>query len=254
MPQTTKFESSKQAGHQTFRVTAHMKTPAIIRGDLPLESLLAYCVHEETGKIRDEALAQVPLERLQTPAGEIWMCSSAHFDSFARTDEHIVGRGRHFTEIGPDFYDPNPRARIDGYAIAQENGPFKRLMNPYPVTTTSVLVWYACGDMLACQDLLSSLKWVGKRRGSGFGEIAQLVVEPWDGNPLVDGNGMVRRPVAVAKLPHLAGALPASRQKVIAAAEGHPAWLGEEELCAVPPSRVALRAAPVEVDGEMFFE
>lgn len=241
-------------GHQSFRVVAHMKTPAIIRGDLPLESLLAFCVHEATGKIRDEALAEVPLAKLQTPEGPVWLCSSAHFDAFARMDEHTVVRARHFTEIGPEFYDPNPRARIDGYAIAQENGPFKRLMNPYPVTTTSVLVWYAHGDMLACQDLLSSLKWVGKRRGSGFGEISQIVVEPWDGDPLVDENGMVRRPVAVAKLEHLAGALPAARQKVIAAAESHPAWLGEEVLCAVPPSRVAQRSAPVVVEGQMFFE
>lgn len=247
-------QSGVPGGHQAFCVTAHMKTPAIIRGDLPLESLLAFCVHEATGKIRDEALAEVPLGRLQTPEGPVWMCSSAHFDAFARTDEHTVVRGRHFTEIGPEFYDPNPRARIDGYAIAQENGPFKRLMNPYPVITTSMVVWYAYGDMQGCQELLSSQKWLGKRRGSGFGEIAQLVVEPWAGDPLVDVNGMVRRPVAVEKLPHLAGALPAARQKVIAAAESHPAWLGEESLCAVPPSRIALRNAPLEVDGEMFFE
>lgn len=231
-----------------------MKTPAIIRGDLPLESLLAYCVHENTGKIRDEALAEVPLGRLETPAGPVWMCSSVHFDAFARTDEHIVVRGRHFTEVGPDFYGPNPRARIDAYAIDQGSGSYIRLTNPYPVTTSSVLVWYAFGDMLACQGLLSSLRWVGKRRGSGFGEIAQMVVEPWTGDPLIDPFGMVRRPVALGKLPHLSGALPADRQRVIGAAESHPAWLGEEELCAVPPSRIAARAEPVEIGGEMFFE
>lgn len=240
---------------QTFRVVAHMKTPALIHGDLPLESLLAACVYNESGAMREDALKQVPIDFMDTPEGKIWLASAAMFDGHLKQTEHIVVRGRHFSEMGPAFYEPNPRARKDGWAVDQGTGPYKRLMTPYTVYEVSRLVWYATGNIKRCKDLLKTQGWIGKRRGSGFGEVSEYEVLPWTGNPVVDTRGMVRRPVALRKLGYLEGALPRGRQRVINTVDSHPAWLHDQELCAVPPVRVEPREQPIAEDGgEMFFE
>lgn len=239
--------------HQTVRVVAHMKSPAIIQGNLTLESLLAACVHTETGKIRDEALAGVPIESIETPAGRIWMASSAMIDGRHKVTQHTIVRGRHFTEVGPEFYDPNPRARIDQYACEQDKGDFKRLMNVYPLVEASRLVWYAKGDANEILRLLKTQPWIGKRRASGWGEVDGYECQPWsgNGNPVVDTHGMVRRPVSLAKLAHIQGALPAERQRVIFTTDEHPSWAAKPCLCAVPPSIKEPREIPAP---EMFFE
>lgn len=239
---------------QGFRIVAHMKTPAIIQGDLTLESLLAACVYEQTGLMREDALAEVPLAKLETPEGAIWQASAVMFSGRVKLSEHIVVRGRHFSETGDEFYAANARARKDPWAVSQNSGDYKRLMNAYPVHEVERLVWYATGDMLACQTLLSTLKWVGKRHASGFGEIAQIDATPWSGNPLLDDNGMVRRPIAIRKLPHLEGAVPSEQQRVINCVDNHPSWAHPAELCAAPVSRLEPRApAPRRNDPEMFF-
>ena len=233
----------------TFRVVAHMKGAAIIQGSLTLESLLAACANEQTGKIRDDALADVPIGYTDTPEGRVWQATSAMVDGKYKTTEHTVVRGRHFTEVGPEFYDPNPRARKDGWACEDTKGPYMRLLKNYPLIEASRLVWYARGDAARCLELLETQSWLGKRRGSGMGEVAGYTVEAWSGNPVVDTHGMVRRPVALRKLPHVPGALDAKFQRKIHTVDNHPSWAHDAELCAVPPNVVEPRDVP-----EMFFE
>ena len=226
-----------------------MRGEAIIQGNLTLESLLAACVYEETGWMREDALARVPIARTDTPQGDVWSASSVMADGPYKFGEHVVVRGRSFTEMGPEFYDPNPRARIDGWAVEDRKGPFMRLLVPYPTLSASRLVWYACGDPVECERLLKTQNWIGKRRGSGMGEVAGFKIEAWNGNPVVDAQGRVRRPIAVRKLPYVEGALPEKLQRKIQTVDNHPSWLHEPELCAVPPSI----AEPREM-AEMFFE
>ena len=240
--------------NDTFRVVAHLRSSAIIRGELCLESLLAACVHDTKGLVREQAMAEVPVEVLNTPEGPVWLASAAMHYGATRVEEHTVIRSRHFSEIGPDFYDPNPRARKCGWAVEQKAGDFMTVFNVYPLLQVSKIVWYAKGDMAACRSLLATQGWLGKRRGSGFGEVDQFEVRPWSGNPVVDPNGMVRRPVAVRKLSFLQGALPADRQRVIHAVDVHPFWLNKPELCAVSPSKTEPIELPPAGDQEKYYE
>ena len=238
----------------TFRVALHMRMPAIIQGELPLESLLASCVHERHGAMRDEALTLVPIDSIDTPDGKIWMASSVMFDGKVRSSTHTFVRGRHFTEIGNDFYDGNPRARIDQWAVEQSKGDFIRLMNPYTQVEVDRMVWYATGDMHACEQLMKDhVQWIGKRRGSGMGEVSGVTVTPWHGSPVLDSNGMVRRPIAIRRLRHLSGAMDSTKQRVLQTVDLHPFWLHEPELCAVPLSKRETRELPEKTNGEMFF-
>jgi CRISPR type IV-associated protein Csf3 len=239
----------------TFKIVAHMKTPAIIQGDLTLESLLAACVYEETGKMRDEALDLVPIHFIETPEGRIYEASSVMFDGRIKLQQHLVIRGRHFTETGPDFYDGKKRTKGDPWAIDQARLENKRLLNPYQVYEVSRLVWFARGDMKACKELLQTQHWIGKRRGSGFGQVSQWDAQPWTGNPLLTENGLVRRPVPLKKLPFLVDAADVAQQCVISTVDKHPAWAHPPELCAAPHSRkLSDLTAPVAEDsGEIFF-
>lgn len=214
-----------------------MKSPVILNGELTLEGLLAACVHEETGEIRDAALAKVPIGMLDTPSGPVWLASSVMFNGFEKLQKETITRSRSQHEMGPDFYEPNLRARIDRWAVKQDSGDFKCLLETYTTTTVPSLVWYAYGDMDEAARLLSTQRWLGKRRGSGFGEIAQISVSKTTLNPLIDQNGMVRRPVPIEQLRHIPGAAPQSEQVVFSAAAKHPAWAHEPQLCAMPPSK-----------------
>ena len=202
-----------------------------------MESLLAACVYDETGEMRDEALSKVPLKKMETPDGPIWLATSAMLGGIEKLQKENILRGRSRFEMGPDFYEPNTRARIDRWACEQDTGDFKCLVETYTTTTVPSLVWYAYGDMAEACRLLSSQRWLGKRRGSGFGEIAQVSASALTCNPLIDAKGMVRRPVAVGQLKYITGAAPVEQQKVYKAAAQHPAWLHAPEMCAMPPSK-----------------
>jgi CRISPR type IV-associated protein Csf3 len=245
--------SDNTDGYQTFRLVAHMQTPVILQGDLTLESLLAACVFQSTGLMREEALAQVPIGKIPTDFGDVWQASAVMLAGRVKQVEHTFVRGRHFTEVGPDFYAGNPRARKDAYAIAQDNGDYKRLLNTYAALEVSSLVWYAHGDMKACRQLLATQTWLGKRRGSGFGQVAQVSVEPWGGNPLVDDTGLPRRPIPLRKLPFIEGLAARDRQRVLSCVDQHPSWAHPAELCAVPVSRIEPAPKAAVVDGEMFY-
>lgn len=248
-----KFEELE--GFQTFRIVAHLKTPIILRGTLPLESLLAAAVFEESGLMGEEALAHVPIGKLETPEGAVWLASDVMFSGRFRAGQHMVVRGRHFTECGPDFYAPNPRSRIDGYAVNQGANDFKRLLVTYPEYNVSKLVWYAYGDMKQCLELLSQHQWIGKRRGSGFGEVAQVDAKAWDGNPILKSDGMPLRTIAVKKLPFINGVAAQGDLKVVSRVDGHPSWAHEPELCAVPLAmrEEELAEASVPSGSEIFY-
>lgn len=221
-----------------------MKSAAIIQGPLTLESLLAAAVNEATGRIRDEALANVPIDTIDAGGTRLWMASGVFFAGAVRRTSEIIIRRRHFTEIGPDFYEPNARARKrDPYEIDQTNGNYKALMNTYPAIQANRLVWFARGDAQACAELVSSLMWIGKRRGQGFGEIDKVQVQEVNENPLVDAHGMVRRPIPADLLAQVPGAAPAQAQRLARVPCQHPTWAHPPVLCAVPQS-LELSLAP----------
>ena len=125
---------SRESG---FALIATMKSAAIIQGWLPLESLLAAAVFERTGKMREDALALVPLDSRMltgdvTPDARLWLASGANLLGHVTTAEETIIRRRRREETGPEFYTANPRARTtDPFAIEQRSYDFKALLS-YP--------------------------------------------------------------------------------------------------------------------------
>lgn len=231
-----------------FRLEVKLATPVILQGYLTLESLLAAAVYEETGLMRDEALAQVPIKFQETTEGKLWHASAFFYGSAPRFIPHTIIRRRRRDEIGPDFYDGNTRMRKDPYGITQDTGDYKALLNEYKSTDAQSLVWYATGDAERCAGLVASLGGLGKRRGEGFGQIADVSVRATNAGSLVCKKGLVMRPISLPMLTHVAGAVTDQRFENVV--DRHPAWLHEEVKSAVPAQRIDVFHEAMTVHGE----
>lgn len=235
-----------------------MKTDAIIQGALTLESLLAAAVFEQTGKMREDALNLVPIER--TTDHGFWLASSVFYGGKVTRDTTSIIRRRRRDETGPDFYAANTtvRKKSDPYAIEQSREDFKALMHEYPTVHAEKLAWFAQGDAEQCRLMLESLTFIGKRRGQGFGEISSVAVTTVDEHPLLDACGMVRRPIPVTQLHCISGAAAQDKQRLAYVATAHPFWLADATLCAIPPEtdlrQITTKIQAAATDDDGFFE
>lgn len=230
-------QASREGG---FVLVAKLASPAIIQGSFTLEGLLAAAVFERTGKMRDDALARVPLTSKQPndeAGARLWLASAVHYLGHVAIAEETILRRRRRDETGPDFYLGNPRARKTcPFAIEQSRDDYKALLNSYSSTYCEALVWFGHGDAQQCADLIESLAFIGKRRGQGFGQISEVSVRQFAADPVIRPDGMVRRPIPASWLAMLEGAAPIERQRQAFVSAHHPVWAHPAELCAVPGS------------------
>jgi hypothetical protein len=70
-------------------------------------------------------------------------------------------------------------------------------MNNYTSFDAPEITWYAEGDGEAVERLLSGVTFIGKRRGSGFGEVSGWSVEAGDFDGVVGPLGDPLRPVPI---------------------------------------------------------
>lgn len=222
-----------QTQYTTFKLSVQMKSAVIIHGPLTLESLLAAATHEKSGATREQALSDVPISTATVAGRRLWLSSGVMYQGTMRYRQETIIRRRRGDEVGEEFYDANPRQRKDPWAIDQARGRHKALLNTYLAWQADTLVWLADGNPERCADLLRSLMFIGKRRGQGFGEIGYVQWSYADDNPIVAPDGSVRRPVPIAMLPFLSGALPAEKQNIAHTACNHPFWDSQAEACAV---------------------
>lgn len=215
-----------------FKLEVTLRCPAILQGFNTLESLLAAAVHEQTGAIREEALAQVPIAR----DGDVWQASAVFFEGFYGYGDQTTIRRRRNSETGPDYYEGRGREGKKGqWFLDQGTGAYKALLNAYRTPLCRRLVWFADGDADACERLLYSLQSIGKRRGQGFGEIDDVIAFETNESPLVDSRGLVLRPIPLEMLTGVAGAAHQDKQTCDLVAWRHPFWDdGARTICAVP--------------------
>lgn len=238
----------------SFRLEIGLKSPAIIQGPLTLESLLAASIYESTGLMREDALSCVPIESVNINNKIIWQASAVIFNGYVRNGRTTIIRRIRQTEIGPEFFEPNARARkTDPWALNQASGDYKALMNTYPTIQADSLVWYAIGEAEVCAQMVRDLMFIGKRRNQGFGEIEYVEVSKTTENPILDCSGMVRRPLNVNLLPYLKDAQPQEKQLLAYVPDKHPTWANSPILCAVPPIFCS-KNEPENDGNEVFYD
>lgn len=205
-----------------LRVTATLETGqvATIDGHLPLDSILAYAWiarHRPEllwvnragtlGATGAEPLFQppLPLERREECGEWFWASSSAQYRRLAEDTTYWHKR---FDALAAARYVDFRRGRG---RISTSSGPYKAHRTPLVYIVTPELTWYAMGEREAVASLLSGIVAIGKKRGSGYGQVVDWVVEDWPEDlSCRDGRGRPMRSVPCQDGPYLAGVRPPS--------------------------------------------
>ena len=168
-----------------FTLRAVLRSPYIARGHATLDALLMAVL--QRGDVCD--LIQC-VDDLYYASGVIPVDSTgiyrAAFVASMRPD-----RSPEWLEV----IKPNSRGGTDvaiGLSRQREAGA---IVNAYTAVVCRAVEWHATGDMAAVLNVVREVRFIGKRRGSGFGEVEGWEAEPGELDGLVDFLGEPLRPI-----------------------------------------------------------
>jgi len=174
-------------------ITAKPKAPIILGGGyLTLDALLASLIFETTNDV-ETAHNNVPL----ACTDGLFHASAALLEPFGSTRVAFVANMRAMHALDPDLLLRNNHGQIHKKIGLTRRRDFGAVMNSYTAFDASEITWYAEGDGDAVERLLSGVHFIGKRRGSGFGELSGWSIEPGELDGIVGPFGEPLRPVPV---------------------------------------------------------
>lgn len=252
---------------KVYRITAELRSPIIAMPyGLGLDSLLSAAIFAQTGKFGHEAMACVPVAATIHSQGDagcqakfvLYHASCAYFANPVVFTKETIMRRRRRDEIGPEFFAGKVMrkgASGNPWSVDQGKGDYNALIPEYQVTNTSTLVWFVKTDQpqLVC-DLLSSLAFIGKRRGQGFGELGQVgFCAAGMTSALIDAAGYPLRPIPLSIWSTWKEFYAGNKDARVEPSAGYSisAWENEPMLCAMPQSPYidAENAVMVDADG-----
>ncbi len=178
---------------ERLTVTTSLKTPIILGGGyLTLDSLLASLIFEATGDI-EVAHSTVPL----SSTDGLFHASAALLEPSDSSRVSFVANMRAMHALDPDLLLKNKHGQIHKKIGLTRRRDFGAVMNSYTSFDAAEVTWYAEGNPEAVEKLLSDVRFIGKRRGSGFGEVSSWSIEPGDFDGIVGPFGEPMRPVPV---------------------------------------------------------
>ena len=178
---------------EKLTITAHLAAPVVFGGGyLTLDALLAALIFERTGDV-DVAHGTVPLAN----TNGLFHGSAAIFEPVDSRRVSFVANLRAAHALDPDLLPKNKDGKVHRKIGPKRRQDFGAVMNGYTAFDAAGIVWYAEGDGAAVARLLDGAPFIGKRRGSGFGEVRRWTVEGGDWDGVVGPFGAPLRPVPV---------------------------------------------------------
>ena len=178
---------------ERLKITADLETPIVFGGGyLTLDALLAALIFERTGDV-DAAHGAVPLAN----ANGLFHASAAIFEPIDSRRVSFVANLRAAHALDPDLLLRDKTGKVHHKIGPTRRQDFGAVMNAYAAFDAPEIVWYAEGDGAAVERLLDGARFIGKRRGSGFGEVRRWSVEGGDLDGVVGPFGDPLRPVPV---------------------------------------------------------
>jgi CRISPR type IV-associated protein Csf3 len=234
-----------------FVVMIHLRTPCILDGTT-LPGILAAILYERTQSIED-AHSTIPLARHMDQGRPIWLGSDLFrvgaSAELAAPFTRAVKPGQVLTAdmVRGDRGGKVPR-------IETVRGPTKNLLSFFAARASERVVAFGTGDIDAIRELLFDLRSIGKKRNTGYGEVARVSDKPWITVSPVSTTTSVLGLTDLKK--HAARSLPvATWNKLIAGdladrdggvlnmgSVAMPKWTGTAEACAQPLSQSVAQA------------
>lgn len=144
-------------------VRARLASPLIRGGHLTLDGLLACRLFEELQDV-EKALAAIPVRQ----SDGLYHASSVMLEAPMRESAAFIASLRPQHSMDPDLLLKNSKGAVH----RKFDSSVTNVMNSYSTEVAPFATWYVEGDADAIVRLLSSIRFIGKRRASGFGEIA----------------------------------------------------------------------------------
>ncbi len=172
-------------------ITMTLKSPLITNGGyMTFDALLAALLFDQSGDF-EEAHSAIPL---RNTAG-IWHGSAAVFAPLASERKSFIANLRADHDLDLDLLSKNTKGNAHTTIGPKRRRQFGPVANSYTMVAAKEVAWYAEGDGDAIQRLLAPLDFIGKRRASGFGEVAHVSVEAGDLDGLTGYFGDPLRPI-----------------------------------------------------------
>jgi len=174
-------------------VTAALASPIIIGGGyLTLDALLASILFEELQDV-DAAHAAIPIVK----SDEVFHASAAILEPIHTENISFVANLRADHALDADLLLKNRHGRIHRKLGRKRRQDYGAVMNRYKALTVDEVTWFAEGDGPQIDKLLKGTGFIGKRRGSGFGEVTEWKIEPAGYNGVLGPSNQPMRPVPV---------------------------------------------------------
>lgn len=179
------------AGMECFQLTAHLQTPIIIGGGhLTLDALLGSILFEKVQDV-DEAHAQIPL----ACTDGLFHGSAAILEPISKQAITFVANLRADHALDPNLIQKNKNGKIHRKLGRTRRRDFGAVLNRYTSIEAKMIYWYGEGDPVAVENLVRDIAFIGKRRGSGYGQVNRWSVESADYNGLTGPFGEALRPI-----------------------------------------------------------
>jgi hypothetical protein len=157
---------------EKFSVTAKLASPLVMGGGyFTLDALLAGLIFEKTGDV-ETAHSTIPI----ACTDGLFHASAAQFEPWSKDKITFVANMRAKHSLNPDLILKNKNGEIHHRLGLTRRRDFGAVLNKYHQFSAEEIVWYAEGDPGAVERLIEDIKFIGKRRASGFGEISSWEV------------------------------------------------------------------------------
>lgn len=174
-----------------FAVTLRLASPLVTGGGyMTLDALLA-AVLFDSGETVEAAHEKIPLKNTQG----LWHGSAAVYETLEVGRQAFVANLRATHDLNPDLVAKNKQGAIHTKISLGRRRDFGAVMNGYPYLVANSVTWYGEGDATQVENLLRSVRFIGKRRASGFGEVSGVEMSPADADGVVGLFGEPLRPV-----------------------------------------------------------
>jgi hypothetical protein len=181
----------RKSDMERFTVTAETMSPVILGGGyLTLDALLASLIFEATGDV-DVAHDTVPLAR----TNGLFHASAALLEPLSSSQVAFVANLQAMHSLDPDLIQKNKHGQLHKKIGLTRRRDFGAVMNSYTSFQVDKIIWYAEGDPVAVEGLLSNVRFIGKRRASGYGEVSGWSIQPGEFDGVVGPFGGPMRPV-----------------------------------------------------------
>lgn len=213
-------------------VRAGLRAP-FLGNPVTLDGLLAALLFQHTGSV-EQAHTTIPLRATDG----LWHGSSAFFEDGQPYSVTLTAALHAYHDIDPDLVARSPRTGRLPALSEKRRREYGNVQSPRNGVAARAVWWYGEGDIRRIEELFSGVRFVGKKNTMGYGEIAELDIEPIDGvDGLLDPRRWPLRPIPA----HLYVGDP---QAIQAEAAWRPAYWKVEhrDRCFVPETHLLPRA------------